>query len=96
MSTHAAVVSVAPRAPLSINQVPTITPTEHEVRVRVEWTASTPFDLHQHDGGLVANHPQVLGCSMAGTVVEVGAGVKKLAVGDKVRLKRGIHEMTLA
>ncbi|KAI9791493.1 MAG: hypothetical protein M1816_003837 [Peltula sp. TS41687] len=84
MSTHAAVVSVAPRAPLSIIQVPTIPPTEDEVRLRVEWTASTPFDLHQHDGGLFADHPQVLGANMAGTVVEVGQDVKKLAVGDKV------------
>lgn len=52
--------------------------------MRVEWTASTPLDLHQADGGLLVNHPQVLGDGTAGTVVKVGLGVKRLEVGDKV------------
>jgi NADPH:quinone reductase-like Zn-dependent oxidoreductase len=84
MSTHAAVVTVATRAPLEIRQVPTIHPSEGEVRVRVEWTASTPLDLHQADGGLLVKHPQVLGDGVAGTVVEVGPGVKRLKVNDEV------------
>lgn len=84
MSTHAAVCTVAPRAPLEIRQVPTPTPGEGEVQVRVEWTASTPLDLHQNDGGLLVKHPQVLGDGTAGTVVKVGPGVKKLKLGDKV------------
>ena len=68
-------------------QLPTISPVKGEVRVRVEWTASTPLDLHQADGGLlVVHYPQVLGDGVAGTVVEVGEGVEKLAVGDKVSL----------
>ncbi|KAF7506987.1 hypothetical protein GJ744_011011 [Endocarpon pusillum] len=82
--THAAVVTVAPRAALEVIQVPTISPAKGEVRVRVGWTASTPLDLHQADGGLLVEHPQVLGDGLAGTVVEVGEGVKKLAVGDEV------------
>jgi NADPH:quinone reductase-like Zn-dependent oxidoreductase len=41
-------------------------------------------DLHQNDGGLFVTHPQVLGDGTAGTVVEVGPGVKRLKVGDKV------------
>src|SRR5271156_2626252 len=84
MSTHAAVVTVATCAPLEIRLVPTIHPDEGEVRVRVEWTASTPLDLHQNDGGLLVNHPQVLGDGTAGTGVEVGPGVKRLKIGDKV------------
>ncbi|KAJ9623588.1 hypothetical protein H2203_005850 [Taxawa tesnikishii (nom. ined.)] len=84
MSTHAAVVTVAPRAPLEIHQVPTSQPGEGEVRVRNEWTASTPIDLHQADGGLLVQHPQILGDGIAGTVVEVGPGVKNLKAGDKV------------
>ena len=63
----------------------TIAPGQGEVRVRVEWTASTPLDLHQADGGLLVHHPQVLGDGIAGTVVEVGSGVKNLKLGDKVR-----------
>ena len=84
MSTHSAVVTVAKKAPLSIIQVPTPTPVGQQVRVRVEWTASTPLDLHQNDGALLVKHPQVLGDSTAGTVVEVGPDTKRLRVGDKV------------
>ena len=84
MATHPAVVTTAIHAPLEILQVPTITPDTGEVRVRVEWTASTPLDLHQADGGLLVKHPQVLGDGIAGTVVEVGPNVQNLSVGDKV------------
>ena len=79
---------MAVRAPLEIIEVPTIQPTGREVRVKVEWVASTPLDLHQADGGLLVEHPQILGDSPAGTVVETGPEVKYLAVGDKVTLSR--------
>lgn len=84
MSTHSAIATVGVRKSLGAIQVPTITPTGEQVRVRVEWTASTPLDLHQNDGGLLVKHPQVLGDGTAGTVVEVGPDVKRLEVGDKV------------
>jgi D-arabinose 1-dehydrogenase-like Zn-dependent alcohol dehydrogenase len=84
MSTHKAVATVAIRAPLEIIEVPTIRPIEREVRVKVEWTASTPLDLHQNDGGLLVKHPQILGDGVAGTVVEVGDMVRNLTVGDQV------------
>jgi len=84
MSTHNAIATVAIRAPLEIIQVPTVRPVDQEVRLRVEWTASTPLDLHQNDGGLLVKHPQILGSSVAGTVEEVGPIVQNLAVGDKV------------
>jgi Zn-dependent alcohol dehydrogenase len=88
MSTHNAVATTAIRGPLEIIQVPTIRPIEREVRVRVEWTASTPLDLHQNDGGLLVKHPQILGDGIAGTVVEVGDMVRSLAIGDQVRLEK--------
>lgn len=84
MSTHAAIATVGVKAPLGVIQVSTLKPTGEQVRIRVEWTASTPLDLHQNDGGLMVKHPQVLGDGTAGTVVEVGPGVKRLQVGDKV------------
>ncbi|KAF9694622.1 hypothetical protein EKO04_007282 [Ascochyta lentis] len=84
MSTHDAVATVGIRAKLGLIQVPTLTPTGGQVRVRVEWTASTPLDLHQNDGGLLVEHPQVLGDGTAGTVVEVGSKVQRLRVGDRV------------
>lgn len=84
MSTHAAVVTASVRGPLEILQVPTPVPGEGEVQVRVEWTASTPLDLHQNDGGLLVKHPQILGDAVAGHVVKVGPGVKNLKIGDAV------------
>jgi Zn-dependent alcohol dehydrogenase len=84
MSTHNAVATVAIRAPLEIMKVPTIRPVGREVRVRMEWTASTPLDLHQNDSGLLVKHPQILGDGVAGTVVEVGDMVRRLAIGDQV------------
>lgn len=86
MATHKAVATLAPRAPLGLIYVPTVKPSQGEVRVRVEWTASTPLDMHQNEGGLLVNHPQILGDGTAGTVVEVGEGVESLRVGDKVCL----------
>ncbi|ERT03200.1 hypothetical protein HMPREF1624_01505 [Sporothrix schenckii ATCC 58251] len=84
MSTHKAVVTVAVRAPLGLIDVPTPTPIGREVQVHVEWTASTPLDLHQNDGGLLVTHPQVMGDGIAGTVTAVGPDVQSLRVGDKV------------
>ena len=66
MATHLAVVTTSIHAPLEILNVPTIAPGRGEVRVRVEWTASTPLDLHQADGGFMVHHPQVLGGCIAG------------------------------
>jgi len=85
MGTHKAVATVGIKKPLEIIQVPTISPTGDEVRVRVQWVASTPLDLHINDGGLgITSYPQTLGDSVAGTVVEVGPESKRLSVGDKV------------
>ncbi|CAK7211296.1 hypothetical protein SBRCBS47491_001075 [Sporothrix bragantina] len=84
MTTHKAVATVAIRGKLALIDAPTVAPTGRQVCVHVEWTASTPLDLHQNDGGLLVTHPQILGDGIAGTVVETGPDVKNLAVGDKV------------
>lgn len=84
VNQHPAVMTVTLRAPLEVHQVPTVSASEGEVRVRVEWTASTPLDLHQADGGLLVKHPQRLGDGVAGTVVEIGKGVQRLKIGDRV------------
>jgi NADPH:quinone reductase-like Zn-dependent oxidoreductase len=82
--THKAVVTPSPRAPLQLISVPTPTPKPNEIKVRGEWTASTPLDLHQADGGLLVSHPQVLGDGLVGTVVEVGVEVSRFKVGERV------------
>ena len=84
MATHAAIATVAQRAPLEVLQVPTPIPTSTEILIRNEWTASTPLDLHQSDGGLLVNHPQVLGDSVAGTIIACGSDVTQFKQGDQV------------
>ncbi|KAI0850273.1 GroES-like protein [Daldinia vernicosa] len=83
-STHNGLVIVAPRAPYEVHQFPTIPPVDDEIRVHVKWTASTPLDLHQADGGLLIEIPYRTGSTSAGVVVEVGPNVKHLRVGDRV------------
>lgn len=82
--THAGVAIVAPRAPLQIIQVPDTKPSAGQVLVEVHWVGSTPFGLHQADGGLGVTPPQILGDTAVGAVVEVGEGVEHLKVGDQV------------
>lgn len=84
MATHLAVVTVSPRAPLQLISVPSPVLKPNEIRIRGEWTASTPLDLHQADGGLLVTHPQVLGDGIVGTVVEIGKEVGRFVVGDVV------------
>jgi NADPH:quinone reductase-like Zn-dependent oxidoreductase len=81
---HKAVATVGPKAPLELISVPTPSPKPRELVIRGEWTASTPLDLHQADGGLLVTHPQVLGDSLAGTVVGTGSEVTRFKVGDRV------------
>ncbi|KAK3949371.1 chaperonin 10-like protein [Pseudoneurospora amorphoporcata] len=91
--THPAVVITAPRAPLSILYRPTEAPGPGEALVHVEWTTSTPLDLHHADGGLLIDPPHVGGSSFGGTVIALGpapsdasvaAAHNKLSVGDQV------------
>ncbi|KAI1781324.1 chaperonin 10-like protein [Hypoxylon cercidicola] len=81
---HNSLVVMNPRAPYEIRQYPTVSPAGDEILVHVKWTASTPFDLHQADGGLLVESPQRTGAAAAGVVVEVGPDVKHFKVGDRV------------
>ncbi|KAK4218797.1 chaperonin 10-like protein [Rhypophila decipiens] len=96
-ATHPAVATVRPRASLEIIQQPTSTPGEGEVLVHVQWTSSSPLDLHQADGGLLISpesYPYIMGTSWAGVVVALGPSnptvppqhqpSEPLAPGDKV------------
>lgn len=84
MATHPAVVTVEPSAPLQILQVPTTEPVDNEVKLVVEWTASTPLDMHQATAHLLVTPPQILGDGVAGTVLSVGPNAKLYKPGDKV------------
>ncbi|KAB8360963.1 hypothetical protein FH972_024695 [Carpinus fangiana] len=85
MATHPAIVTTTASAPLKLQNVPTVVPKSGEVRVRVDWTMTAAFDLHQADGGLLVSHG-VLGSCFAGIIVEASPDVDtaKLRIGDKV------------
>ncbi|KAI5466719.1 chaperonin 10-like protein [Mariannaea sp. PMI_226] len=87
-STQRAVVLPAKRTPLVEISVPVYQPGPGEVVVHVQWTASTPLDLHRADGGLlISKYPYQTGSGGAsGTVVAVGEGgdLKGITVGDRV------------
>lgn len=84
-STHKAVASPGARQPLTIIDVPTIQPQAGEVVVKVQWTGSSPIDLHLADGGLLGPEPnQIPGDTFAGVVAALGPEVTNLRVGDRV------------
>lgn len=63
-------------------------PSAGEVVIRVQWTASSPLDLHFADGGLlISDYPFLMGNGgAAGVVAAVGkdGDLKGLQVGDRV------------
>ena len=66
------------------DDVVAIPPGPGEVRIRVRAAGVCHSDQSARDGGLPQPVPAVLGHEAAGDVVEVGAGVEDLAVGDHV------------
>lgn len=68
-------------------------PKDDEVLVKVEYVGVCGSDLHYYEAGGIGPNivkpPFVLGHEAGGTVVEVGADVKHLKVGDRVALEPG-------
>ena len=89
---HDAVVTIGKRMPLAIREYETAAPGPGEVVIRVQWTASSPLNLHQADGGLLVTPPLILGDTFAGSIVAEGPKdpsaerslSKALQVGDQV------------
>jgi NADPH:quinone reductase-like Zn-dependent oxidoreductase len=84
--TQKSIAIAAKRAPLVELTASVEPPAAGEVVVRVEWTASTPLDLHRADGGLLLDSYPVRtgGGGAAGRVVAAGPDVEGLRVGDRV------------
>lgn len=78
---------------VEIQQRPIPVPADNEVLVKVEYVGICGSDLHYFEAGrigdFVVEPPFVLGHEAGGTVVEVGAAVKHLKVGDRVALEPG-------
>lgn len=73
-----------PGTPLAITEVLLDEPLDHEVLVRTERVGLCHSDLHYVRGALSITTPVVLGHEVTGTVEKIGAGVTRLAAGDRV------------
>jgi len=78
----------AKRGPFTVGPAPYTAPRAGEIVVRVRAVAVNPFDRLQQTMGDIFTpwtpYPFVFGSDVAGEVVEVGAGVTRLRVGDRV------------
>lgn len=75
-----------PNQPLRITDVDLESPRVGEVKVQIGATGVCHSDISVYTAKLPNPMPVVLGHEGAGTIVEVGEGVKDLAVGDRVVL----------
>src|SRR6266704_6246139 len=87
---------------LELAEVPEPRPGRGEVKVRVAGTSVNPVDYKIRRGELrhamTLELPAILGRDAAGEVVEVGAGVRELEVGDRVMglVQHGYAELVVA
>lgn len=72
------------KAPWEIRTVPDVHPGAGQVVIRVRASGMCGTDLHVHHGMLPLKPPFVAGHEPTGEIVEVGAGVTDLRVGDRV------------
>jgi len=75
-----------PGAPLAVEELTLEPPRAGEVRVRIEAAGVCHSDLHYMTGDLRCPLPVVVGHEGAGVVEAVGAGVERVAPGDRVAL----------
>lgn len=68
----------------NVREMPDVPLAQGEVRLQVLASGVCPEDLQIHRGGFGAEFPLTPGHEMVGEVIEVGSGVGKLAVGDRV------------
>ncbi|MFI2372891.1 NAD(P)-dependent alcohol dehydrogenase [Streptomyces sp. NPDC018833] len=84
-STVPAYAAPAAGAPLERTTVPRRAVGAHDVLIDIKYAGICHSDIHQaRDGWGRGIYPMVPGHEIAGTVAEVGSGVTKFAVGDRV------------
>jgi L-iditol 2-dehydrogenase len=78
---------------IEMQKRPIPVPKDNEVLVKIKHVGLCGSDMHFYEygriGDVVIDSPLVLGHESAGDVVEVGANVKNLKVGDRVALEPG-------
>jgi S-(hydroxymethyl)glutathione dehydrogenase/alcohol dehydrogenase len=83
---RAALLEEPESVPVMVDDVEIVGPRAGEVVVDVAYCGLCHSDLSLMNGTFPAEVPVVLGHEAAGTVAEIGEGVTRLAVGDKVML----------
>ncbi len=89
-----ALVKYAPESGnLEIRDISEPTPTEGQVKIRVEKAGICGSDLHIYhsDIAIPVNPPVVIGHEFSGVVTEVGKNVTKVKVGDRVVSETAFH-----
>jgi NADPH2:quinone reductase len=78
--------ATGPLENIETGDLPKPSPGQGEVLVKVAVSALNPVDLYLRSGmvPMVQSFPYVIGCDLAGTVAEVGPGVSRFKVGDRV------------
>ncbi|KAH8091371.1 GroES-like protein [Cristinia sonorae] len=86
MSTQKALAILEKNGPWGLINVHVDKPGPGEVLIRAEATALNPVDWKVQASGapFVTDYPAIMGTDSAGTVVEIGEGVTRLRVGDRV------------
>lgn len=84
-TTVAAYAAPAPKAPLERTTVPRRPVGEHDVLIEIKYSGICHSDIHQvREEWGQSLFPMVPGHEIAGVVTEVGPGVSRYAVGDRV------------
>jgi NADPH:quinone reductase-like Zn-dependent oxidoreductase len=83
MSNRAAWIKF-PKAQVEVDDAPTATAGPGEVVVKNYYVAINPIDWKVQTYGIPQQYPIILGQDIAGEVVEVGHGVSRLRIGDRV------------
>ena len=83
--THTAIATLALKH-FDAVQVPTPTPGEGEVLIKVAYASLIAFDTYVNDLGYYVSFPMTFGFNAAGTIAQIGPGVEDLKIGDRVNL----------
>ncbi|MDH2391911.1 NAD(P)-dependent alcohol dehydrogenase [Streptomyces sp. HNM0663] len=84
-STVPAYAAPSAKAPLERTAIPRRPVGEHDVLIEIKYSGICHSDIHQaRDGWTEGIFPMVPGHEIAGVVTEVGPGVTRFAVGDRV------------
>jgi NADPH:quinone reductase-like Zn-dependent oxidoreductase len=77
---------------VNVAEVPRTTPGPAEALVQVKSAALNHLDIWVRNGrpGVTLSMPHILGSDAAGVVVEIGAGVKGVSVGDNCIINPGL------